>query len=115
MSGLLPCPFCGNKNVSLIDRGHARPRWEIRCNCGGKNGGHETENQAIESWNKRKDCNDEGFAKGYQAALDDIEQAANNFYEYAREINIVWLEAKIEELKEKQTDNKLATNQRGEG
>lgn len=47
---------------------------------------------------------DEGFAKGYQAALDDLLDNIGNLHYTTTAISMDWLNKKIQELKEKQND-----------
>lgn len=53
---LKDCPFCGSENVYIEDGGSTRPWWYVKCKCGCRHGGHETDKQAIDSWNNRVRC-----------------------------------------------------------
>ena len=54
---LKPCPFCGGKDVATMLCGDG---YYVVCysrnkgkGCGSSTGWHETEQEAIEAWNKR--------------------------------------------------------------
>ena len=56
---LLPCPFCGSKELRLdIDENNMGDAWEtVMClECAGKSYG-STEEEAKEAWNKRAESN----------------------------------------------------------
>jgi hypothetical protein len=44
------------------------------------------------------------YKKGYQAALDDVDSAANKRYEECREMGYGWLTNLIQELKDRQKE-----------
>lgn len=51
MEKLKPCPFCGNKNIEIVD-GDAWP-W-VRCReCLGSTAMENTKEEAIKKWNRR--------------------------------------------------------------
>ena len=57
-STLRKCPFCGNKNLIIIDNDEAYPNYSVCCDylkggCGSTSGFRETKEEAIELWNKR--------------------------------------------------------------
>lgn len=64
---LKPCPFCGNKCVSVVVDNAAYSlgviedtNFQIICSvtsfgCGASSGWYETEGSAIEAWNRRAD------------------------------------------------------------
>lgn len=49
---LKPCPFCGGDAILLRTLGADRP-FHILCGCGGRVGWFETEQEAIEAWERR--------------------------------------------------------------
>lgn len=67
MAELKPCPFCGNKSVSVAVDNVAYSlgleedtNFQIICSvtafgCGASSGWHETKAEAIEAWNRRAD------------------------------------------------------------
>lgn len=59
-AALLPCPFCGNPNVTddegCFPLNHARSRWEVRCgnpSCYAHEQQAATREEAIAKWNRR--------------------------------------------------------------
>ena len=53
MKKLKPCPFCGNHRLSFIT-GAATPQFAVLCEeCGQTSGWWDTQNKAIEEWNRR--------------------------------------------------------------
>lgn len=51
MKELKPCPFCGSKDLELL--GHFSIRW-VACNsCYAESGSYDTDEEAIEAWNRR--------------------------------------------------------------
>ena len=74
MMNVKPCPFCGNKDVEVVeefiheglhDGGWA---WVVRCNylkggCGAKCGTRESDKEAIKTWNERKDSLSSNYDK----------------------------------------------------
>lgn len=57
-STLRRCPFCGNKNLTIIDNDEAYTNYSVCCDylkggCGSTSGFRETKEEAIELWNKR--------------------------------------------------------------
>ena len=56
---LLPCPFCGNKNLEIAETWNGNYHGKVvNCNyldggCGANSGSRETEAEAIEAWNRR--------------------------------------------------------------
>lgn len=65
MAELKPCPFCGNKRVSVAVDSAAYSlgvtedaNFQIICSvtdfgCGASSGWHDTKGRAIEAWNRR--------------------------------------------------------------
>ena len=54
---LLPCPFCGNKNIGISSNGGCYD-FKVFCVCGANVGGSEWESEggreiAIKKWNRR--------------------------------------------------------------
>ena len=53
MAELKPCPFCGSFAVTTMDECNSW-RWEVYCaRCNAAIGFFETEEEAIEAWNRR--------------------------------------------------------------
>jgi Lar family restriction alleviation protein len=52
---LLPCPFCGSKNLVFTNGTYvARHAHSVRCkDCGAKNGFYTKRENAITGWNRR--------------------------------------------------------------
>jgi Lar family restriction alleviation protein len=54
---LLPCPFCGGKNVTLGTFSHSMPReptWRVRCaDCACESGHFSVGMDAFAAWNRR--------------------------------------------------------------
>lgn len=83
---VLPCPFCGNKNIRISNWG----MWRCWCpECLGKSEDNLRERDAIKHWNTRpappvgrcKDCfqyHSEGPGVGY-CSLDDQGREETNF------------------------------------
>jgi Lar family restriction alleviation protein len=67
MAELKPCPFCGNKRVSVVVDNAAYSlgltedaNFQITCSvtnfgCGASSGWHDTKDKAIEAWKRRID------------------------------------------------------------
>ena len=52
MAELKPCPFCGDE-ASIIRTYTDDRQYQVFCGCGGRVAYFDTEEEAIESWNKR--------------------------------------------------------------
>jgi len=52
LTDLKPCPFCGSK-AELLNMGEDFPHIVVCTNCGSAGATYETEQEAIEAWNKR--------------------------------------------------------------
>lgn len=58
-SGLRDCPFCGGKNICIIDESEPEhPEFAVCCDmteggCGATSGYRRTKEEAIEAWNRR--------------------------------------------------------------
>ena len=60
-----PCPFCGGKEITVCtteDLGHYNVEFGFfcvcdarRCGCGASTGWSETEDDAMDDWNRRAD------------------------------------------------------------
>jgi len=56
---LLPCPFCGNKNLGIAETWNGNYHGKVvNCNyldggCGANSGSRTSEAEAIEAWNRR--------------------------------------------------------------
>lgn len=61
MDKLKPCPFCGNKDVTLMTRRGKdgwRDRFFVLCDyndggCGASGGWYHYPDEAVEAWNRR--------------------------------------------------------------
>lgn len=59
---LKPCPFCGNRDVTMITRRGKdgwRDRYHVLCDyseggCGASSGWYHSDDEAAESWNRRE-------------------------------------------------------------
>ena len=52
MDKLKPCPFCGSKEIHVMDMGY--PHWIYCMKCGAKvHGGTCSAKESIEAWNRR--------------------------------------------------------------
>lgn len=53
---LKPCPFCGSSEIALQQEYGHLPMFFVGCdNCGASASYTETEEEAIEAWNERKE------------------------------------------------------------
>lgn len=51
---LLPCPFCGSKNIYCFDAGNKTDVWFIQCDdCCATFPHFDSKQEAIDAWNKR--------------------------------------------------------------
>lgn len=70
---LLPCPFCGSKNLRIVDCTMDDPCYQIMCDeCGGATFNSESFIIAKDAWNKRKTPTPE--------QLEGVAKDLNKFY-----------------------------------
>ena len=51
---LLPCPFCGSADVSVLDAGRRNPSYYVGCeSCGAVSCSYKDEPDAVKEWNRR--------------------------------------------------------------
>ena len=72
MNKLLPCPFCGNKNISVVvdsaeyslglseEASFKVVCSKTSCGCGASSGWCNAEDEAINDWNKRITTEEDG-------------------------------------------------------
>lgn len=59
-SNLLPCPFCGSKDIYCFDAGHKTNVWFVQCNdCCATFPHFDSKEEAEKAWNTRANKNNQ--------------------------------------------------------